>query len=112
MSNAIQLRDASDVTTLKKQRAIQRNYEQLQDKNQLPIGGIPHSDLMAVARYGATYIPTDSLIPTVLGQNTSCALCPNSVSYETSEIVSEHCGSNCNGSSFQLEQYVKLFRQQ
>jgi hypothetical protein len=41
-------------------RAIQQNYIQLQAKNQLPVGGIPQTDLMALARRNA--IPSISQI--------------------------------------------------
>jgi len=103
MSNAIQLRDASDITTFRKQRAIQHSYRQLKVKGMLPIGGIPHEDLMAMARYGATYIPTNSLIGTVASIEPITQ--SNVVLYSTTEIAVTSC-IQCSGSSYQPNMYI------
>lgn len=95
MSRAIQIRDASDVTTLKKQKAIYNNYVHLQDKIHLPIGGISHSDLMNVARHTSTYIPANSLMPTV----TQTGKLFNTVTYSTSQIISQNCLADLSGGS-------------
>ena len=107
MSNALQLRDASDVTTFRKQRAIIQNYNQLADKNISPIGGIPHEDLMAVARYGATYIPASSVLTTVVANLSGVV---QEVTYSTTEIAARPCIS-CSGSSYQPLHFTKVFRQ-
>ena len=103
MSNAIQLRDASDITTFRKQRAIQHSYRQLKDKGMLPVGGIPHEDLMAMARYGATYIPANSLTGTIVGTNPATQ--SNVVLYSTNEIVATPC-IECSGASYQPNMYI------
>jgi hypothetical protein len=101
MSNAIQLRDSSDVTTFHKNRALYQNYNQLKAKNQLPIGGISHNDFMGVARQNAMYIPTDSMIAIVTEQ-ADCPICVNDVTYVTTEIVAVSCSEDCSsGPSYQ-----------
>jgi hypothetical protein len=107
MSNAIQLRDASDVTTFRKHRAIQQNYFQLKGKGILPVGGIPHEDLISIARYGATYIPRDSLTGTVGSKDAITQ--SNVVIYSTNEIVATSCIS-CSGSSYQPNMYIKKIK--
>lgn len=102
MSNAMELRDASDVTTFRKQRATIQNYYQLTSKGQMPVGGISHTDLMNIARYGATYIPTSSL--TVI-QTTSSEFV-----YNTTEIVAQPCVS-CSGSSYEPLFFTQVFPQ-
>lgn len=105
MSNAQQLRDSSDVTTFRKQRALVQNYKQLEGKGQLPIGGIPHEDLMAVARYGATYIPDSSIMSTVVDVSGRQTLV-----YSTTEIGARAC-IQCSGSSYQPFHFIQEFRQ-
>ena len=105
MSNAQQLRASSDVTTFRKQRALIQNYKQLEGKGQLPIGGIPHEDLMAVARYGATYIPSSSILSTVLDVSGR-----QSLLYFTTEIAARSC-ETCSGSSYQPFHFIQEFRQ-
>uniref|UniRef100_A0A6C0I611 Uncharacterized protein n=1 Tax=viral metagenome TaxID=1070528 RepID=A0A6C0I611_9ZZZZ len=107
MSNAQQLRDSSDVTTFRKQRAIIQNYKQLEGKGQLPIGGIPHEDLMAVARYGATYIPASSIMSTVLELSGDV----QTLQYSTTEIAARSCSIQCSGSSYQPSLFIQEFRQ-
>jgi hypothetical protein len=106
MSNAIQLRNASDVTTFRKQRAVIQNYKQLEGKGQLPIGGIPHEDLMAVARYGATYIPDSSILATVVELSGDV----QTLQYSTTQIAATSC-IQCSGSSYQPFQFISQFRQ-
>ena len=106
MSNAIQLRDSSDVTTMRKNKAIQQNYNQLLAKNTFPLGGIPNSDLLRVARRDALYIPYDSLIATVTFQP-SCPECPNIVTYTTTQIAVRQC-NNCSGSSIQTYPFQQV----
>jgi hypothetical protein len=101
MSNAIQIRDASDVTTYKKQKALYQNFKALKARSELPLGGISHTDLMGYARVGAQYIPTDSLVATVTAQ-ADCPACMNTVSYSTTNLVAGICStSGCtSGSSY------------
>jgi hypothetical protein len=106
--NSIQIRDASDVTKFKKMRAIQQNYTQLKAKNEVPDGGIPQTDLMALARYYATYIVNDSRMPTVTVQ-TACPECPETVTYTNGQIVANGC-EPCSGSSYQPSAFTQLFR--
>jgi len=104
MSNAIQLRDASDVTRAKRERGTIQNYQQLASNMQLPLGGIPHTDLMYLARYYATYIPTDSLRSVAI-TNASGYL--TGTNYVTTEIAIYSC-SDCSGSSYQNSYYQTL----
>jgi hypothetical protein len=118
MSRAIQIRDASDVTTFKKQKAIYNNYVHLQDKSTLPIGGISHNDLMAVARHAATFIPANSLKATVSTTSTDPERKLNTVSYSVTQIISQNCLANLSGGScwgaegypYQKELFVAQFR--
>lgn len=112
MSNAVQIRDASDVTTLKKMRATQQNYIQLSAKNQLPKGGISHEDMMALARTNATYIVNDSRLATVISQ----AAYPDVVDgvlYTGGQIVSFSCSLTCSaGNSYQPLIFQNAYRQE
>lgn len=108
MSNAIQLRDASDFIEFKKQRGIQQNYAQLKSKKQAPIGGISSGDLMAIARTNATYIPASSLVVTVTSQ-ASCPSCRDTITYIAGQIAAAAC-STCAGSSYQPGTFSKEFR--
>jgi hypothetical protein len=90
MSNTIQIRDSSDYTTFLKQRGVVNSIRQLYLNSQFPNGGIPQSDRMAVARFEAAYIPTDSVVPLVIAQS-SFPNSPNEVTYSTSEIVAVSC---------------------
>jgi len=108
--NAIQLRDASDITEFRKKRAIQQNYVQLRSKNQLPIGGISHEHLMALARTNAMYIPANSLVAVVNAQ-AACPSCKDSVIYTAGQVVSYGCSTTCSGgSSYTPETFVNNFR--
>jgi hypothetical protein len=109
MSNAIQLRDASDVTTFKKQKALYRNFTILQGKDQVPLGGISHTDLMGYARTRATYIPADSLVATVTAQ-ADCPACVNSVEYSTTAIVAPVCVSGCASGGSYAPNYYQTFQ--
>lgn len=109
MSNSIQLRDASDITTYKKNRAIFQSYNILLTKNQLPIGGIPHEHLMAIARANDNFIPASSLLPTI----TATGPVTNTVSYRTSEIVANTCDSGCTSDIvYMKETYVNEIQNQ
>ena len=108
MSNAIQLRDASDFIEFKKQRGIQQNYAQLKSKKELPIGGISSADLMALARTNATYIPANSLVVTVTSQ-AACPSCRDSITYVAGQIAAAAC-STCAGSSYQRGTFSRNFR--
>ena len=108
MSNAIQIRDASDVTTFKKQKALYRNFETLKARNELPIGGISHTDLMGFARTRATYIPADSLVATVTAQ-ADCPACTNTVTYSTTAKVASVCVTGCaTGGSYAPNYYQQI----
>jgi hypothetical protein len=110
MSNAVQIRDASDLTTYKKNRAIYQNYVQLQAKSQLPIGGIPAEHLMGVARTNATFIPTDSILANVVGP-ADCPTCFNEVEYFTTQVIATPCDLSCaNAFSYRPQEFIKYFR--
>jgi len=57
-----QLRDSSDVTTMLRQQAILQNYRTLHDKNSSPVGGIPATDLYAMAHTTGAYAPMSSMM--------------------------------------------------
>ncbi len=108
MSNAIQLRDSSDVTTYKKQKALYQNFQILKAKDQLPLGGISHTDLMGYARTRATYIPADSLVATVTAQ-ADCPSCTNTVEYSTTSIAAPVCVAGCpSGGSYAPGYYQNI----
>lgn len=109
MSNAIQLRDASDVTTFKKQKALYRNFTNLQEKDQVPLGGISHTDLMGYARSRATYISADSLVATVTAQ-ADCPSCTNNVTYSTTATVAPVCVSGCVTGGSYAPNYYQTFQ--
>jgi hypothetical protein len=60
-----QLRDASDVTRLKRQQGTKRNYQNQSSaqKNYPPIGGISHTDLLDMAHTTQSYGPSNALLP-------------------------------------------------
>lgn len=110
MSNAIQIRDASDLTTYKKNRAIYHNYEQLKAKTQLPMGGISSQDLMGIARTNATFIPANSILVNVVGP-ADCPVCLNDVSYFTTQIIATSCDIDCSQAfSYRPGEFIKYFR--
>jgi len=104
MSNAIQLRDASDVTRVKRERSTIQNYLHLSNINQLPVGGISHTDLQFFARRNATYIPMDSLT-TVISANASGVI--TEIQYVSTEIAVAPCAT-CSGSSFEPVFYQRI----
>ena len=109
MSNAVQIRDASDVIKYKKDRAIYQNYVQLDAKAQLPIGGIPHEHYMAIARANDTFIPASSLIPKITALS-SCGTCPNVVSYTVGQTLAITCSGGCTpGGNYMPETYTNRF---
>jgi hypothetical protein len=57
-----QLRDSSDVTSMLRQQAIRQKYRTLHDKNTSPVGGIPVTDLYAMAHTTGAYAPMSSMI--------------------------------------------------
>jgi hypothetical protein len=75
-----QLRDASDVTRLKRQQGVKRNYQNLSStqKNYKPIGGIPHTDLLDMAHTTQSYGPSNALMPTRGYQLPQCSSCGTS----------------------------------
>lgn len=105
MSNSIQLRDASDVIKFRKDRSIHQNYIQLEAKNQIPIGGIPHEHLMAVARTNVQFIPMSSILPKI----TAISPIGNTVTYITSEIAALKCDLTCEGGAYMPETYRENF---
>ena len=94
MSNAVQIRDASDLTTYKKRGFALHNYNQLNTKNQKPKGGIPHADLMDFGFARTAAIPAGSILTNIIGP-AGCPLCFNQVTTLTTEIVSDGCTPNC-----------------
>jgi hypothetical protein len=105
----MQIRDASDLTTYKKNRAIYHNYDILKYKSQLPKGGIPAEDLMAVARANATIIPTNSILANVVGP-ADCPTCFNDVSYFTTEVIATTCSASCVAFSYRPGEFIQYFR--
>ena len=105
MSNSVQIRDASDVIKFRKDRSIYQHYVQLEAKNQIPIGGIPHEHLMAVARTNVQFIPTSSIIPKI----TAVSSTGNTVTYSTSEIAAPKCDEACVGGAYMPETYRENF---
>jgi hypothetical protein len=60
-----QLRDASDVTRMKRQQGAKLNYQILSStgKNQKPVGGISHTDFLDMAHTTQSYGPSNALMP-------------------------------------------------
>lgn len=59
-----QIRDASDVTRMKRQQGVKRNYQNTSrqfGKNIAPIGGISHSDLLDMAHTTMAIGPSNAL---------------------------------------------------
>ncbi len=108
MSNAVQIRDASDIIKYKKDRAIYQHYVQLEAKGQLPIGGIPHEHLMALARANDTFIPMNSIVPKVTVV-ASCPECSNTVTYATGQTSASNCASCSPGGNYMPETYTNRF---
>ena len=72
-----QLRDASDVTAMLRRRGIKQNYlvgSPTLGKNIDPIGGIPHSDLLALGRTVMAVGPSNALTPSA-GYALPCTPC-------------------------------------
>jgi hypothetical protein len=105
MSNAVQLRDSSDITTFLKNRAIYQNYVQLESKNQLPIGGISHEHLMSISRANDNFIPMSSILPKV----TAISPTGNTVTYSTTSIVATACDPTCASGTYMPETYRNNF---
>lgn len=94
MSNAIQIRDASDLTTHKKRLLTGKNYDILYGKQQMPIGGIPPSDLMSLGFARTPSIPTNSILANVVGP-ADCPTCFNQVEYFTTSKIPPVCDPDC-----------------
>ena len=60
-----QLRDSSDVTRMKRQQGVKRNYQVLSStgKNQQPVGGISHTDFLDMAHTTQAIGPSNALLP-------------------------------------------------
>lgn len=72
-----QLRNSSDVTAMIKRRGIKRNYQVDSlslGKNLVPLGGIPHSDLLALGHTVMTVGPSNALTPSA-GYMLPCSPC-------------------------------------
>ena len=83
-----QLRDASDVTAMLKREGIKRNYQvgsATLGKNIDPIGGIPHSDLLAMGYTPMSVGPSNALTPRA-GYMGACTPCVN-LSYAPFSIL-------------------------
>jgi hypothetical protein len=72
-----QLRDASDVTRLKRQQGVKRNYQNQSStqKNYPPIGGISHTDFLDMAHTTQSYGPSNALMSTRGYQVPQCSPC-------------------------------------
>ena len=72
-----QLRDASDVTRMLRQRGTKINYQILSStgKNFQPIGGISHTDFYDMAHTTQSFGPSNSLITTGGYTTPQCSSC-------------------------------------
>ncbi len=72
-----QLRDASDVTRMKRQQGVKRNYEILSStgKNERPIGGISHTNFLDMAHTTQSYGPSNALMPAHGYVTPQCSTC-------------------------------------
>ena len=68
-----QIRDASDVTSMMKQIGLTRNYELLRARGLAVQGGIPQSDLLAMAHTVGAYAPMNSTMDVSFSE---CSTCP------------------------------------
>jgi hypothetical protein len=68
-----QIRDASDVTAMIRQRGITRSYQLLRNKGLAVQGGIPQTDLIAMAHTVGAYAPANSTMDVSFSE---CATCP------------------------------------
>ena len=77
-----QIRDASDVTNMIKQRGLTRNYEMLHDRGLAVQGGIPQSDLLSMAHTVGAYAPMNSTMNVSFSE---CSTCPggNTIPFST-----------------------------
>lgn len=86
-----QLRDASDVTRMKRQQGVKRNYEVLSStgKNSQPVGGISHTDFLDMAHTTQSYGPSNALLSTVGYTAPPCVTCGSTLSlapYSTVQV--------------------------
>lgn len=72
--------DASDYTTMLRQQGVRRNYQNLSStqKNNKPIGGIPHTDLIDMAHTTQPYGPYNPLVRRVGYTVPPCTPCGTS----------------------------------
>jgi hypothetical protein len=77
-----QIRDASDVTNMMKQIGLTRNYELLRARGLAVQGGIPQSDLLAMAHTVGAYAPMNSTMDVSFSE---CSTCPggNTIPFST-----------------------------
>jgi hypothetical protein len=72
-----QMRDASDVTRMKRQQGVKRNYmvdSAAYGKNLAPVGGISHSDLLDMAHTTMAIGPSNALT-SLGGYMAPCTTC-------------------------------------
>jgi cell envelope opacity-associated protein A len=79
-----QLRDSSDVTSMIKQQAIRQNYSILHDKGLSPVGGIPATDLYAMAHTTGAYAPMSGLISGISMQ--PCVSCTGQFPFNLTKV--------------------------
>ena len=68
-----QIRDASDVTTMIRQRGLTRNYQMLRDRGLAVQGGISQSDLLSMAHTVGAYAPMNSTTDVSFAECASCS---------------------------------------
>ena len=77
-----QLRDSSDVTRMKRQQGVKRNYQNLSStgKNELPVGGISHTHLLDMAHTTQAIGPSNALLPAHGYIVPACVTCSTTLS--------------------------------
>ncbi len=85
-TNTVRLTSASDVTTRKKQQGTTERYNEMQQQNILPIGGIPFADLYDIAHTSTVY--TD--------QTTACIPCEGNVNFVLRQYKPIPSPSSCD----------------
>jgi len=68
-----QIRDASDVTAMIRQRSLTRNYQMLRNRGLAVQGGIPQSDLISMAHTVGAYAPMNSTMNVSFSECAACA---------------------------------------
>jgi len=80
-----QIRDASDVTSMIRQRGLTRSYQLLRNRGLAVQGGIPQTDLISMAHTVGSYAPMNSTMNVSFAE---CATCAggNSIPFSTLKV--------------------------